>query len=463
MASAKNEAGKANLSPQILNDLMRVGLLDMESGSADPANVSVARELLLFLPLLTSFDIKLVPMTRADCPFYFCTGLLRPNGMDEGGNRSVQSSIPAGGQSGTAKDAAFGCLGELAERISLWTLGQGDKRIVAKQEMQPQIDVAEVLGLSEFQGADLVRRFGLKSAHDNNAKPDWGSLSDNRINVRSLADGRWGQLPSVGVLFREMELETGYEFSFASSVGCAVWQDLEGARERAFLELVERDSVAQCWYNRLGITRLRKGFLGEILPDELFQFLIVQDRQWNLFSVQTDLDVHVVMALSWGKGGARAAFGSSAGWDIVAACEGAIEEMLQSENALHLMEKAYPERDTFSNIDEALPRHLAFARNRSIQEDLPLEAAPLADERHFQQCFAYDALLQSCLDRRFEIWEFDATRPDLKIPCIKLLSPDLCSWEPRFGKQRLYMGVVERGLRQRPATEAEFSARPFPF
>lgn len=84
-------------------------------------------------------------------------------------------------------------------------------------------------------------------------------------------------------------------------------------------------------------------------------------------------------------------------------------------------------------------------------------------EAQGRQIFPEEALLQACLDRGFDVWEFDATRPDLQIPCIKLFSPDLCTWEPRFGRKRLYQGVVDRGLRSAPASEAEFAARPFPF
>ncbi|WP_297588971.1 YcaO-like family protein [Roseibium sp.] len=442
---------------------MRVGLLVPGADETAHWPEMADGDLSLFLPLLTSFDIRLVPMTRADCPLFFCTGLLKPiRPQDEAGGAEV-GPIPAGGQAGTARNAALGCLGELAERISLWTMGRYDTRIVARQQTQSQVELGEVLGLSDLQALNVARHLQFNGSTDNDGVPEWGSLSNSRINVRSLADGRLAQLPSVGVLFREMELETGSEISFASSVGCAVWRDLKGARERAFLELVERDAVAQSWYNRLGITRLSGGLLSEILPGQLMDFLIALDRHWEVFAVQTDLDVHVVMAMSWTAGGRRTAFGSSAGWDIASACHGAIEEMLQSENALHLMDKAYPVTGQASIDGVGLPRHLAYARNKSILEDLPIEAALPADETLCQRDFSYDGLLQSCLDRKFEIWEFDATRPDLKIPCVKLLSPDLCSWEPRFGKQRLYTGVVERGLRPEPAREEEFSSRPFPF
>ncbi|MDN3719174.1 YcaO-like family protein [Roseibium salinum] len=158
-------------------------------------------------------------------------------------------------------------------------------------------------------------------------------------------------------------------------------------------------------------------------------------RHWSLCLASTDLDAFVVMALSHDDGGRRAALGTSAGWDIASACESAIQELLQSEYALELMERAHPETGRPGQSSSPVPRQLAYARHGNILEDLPLPDAPAADERQLRRTASYENLLQSCFDKGLEIWEFDATRQDLNIPCIKLLSSDLCSWEPRFGKK----------------------------
>jgi ribosomal protein S12 methylthiotransferase accessory factor len=267
----------------------------------------------------------------------------------------------------------------------------------------------------------------------------------------------------LGVLFQEVDEADGWHLPFASSVGCAVWHDLEGARQRALLELVERDAVAQAWYNRLGITFLPKGLLREILPPDLTHYLNGQARAWGLYHVETDLSVQVVMAVSHDEYGRCCAFGSSAGWDIAQACVSALQEMLQSENALTLMDKAYPVTDRPDETPRQLPRQLAYARERVIFEDLPVKDANATSEKVSKATSSFETLLHSCFDRGIDLWEFDATRQDLEIPCIKLMSAELCTWEPRFGKKRLFNGVVERGLRQAPATESEFAARPFPF
>ena len=72
------------------------------------------------------------------------------------------------------------------------------------------------------------------------------------------------------------------------------------------------------------------------------------------------------MAVSCEAGGSRAAFGSAASWDLPSACERALLEMLQSENALELMDKAYPEDRSDESRSGAVPRQLAYARHHSV-------------------------------------------------------------------------------------------------
>ncbi|WP_103223975.1 YcaO-like family protein [Roseibium marinum] len=460
-----NEKSKVNLPGHVVAELFGAGLLVAEKGTdqlrmADPS-------LSVFLPLLTSFDVKIVPVSIDACPVRFCSGILKtPSGFpqSEGG---LMTTIPAGGQGKTSEDATISCLGELAERISLYSQGKRDTRVFASKAHQPEVGLARMLGLSSAQERQLARG-GVtegKSAHE--SAPDWLEMSDRRVEISRLGgpvcDPASAQFPSIGVLFDELEWAAGGRMSLASSSGCAVWSDLKGARERALLELVERDAVAQAWYNRLGITVFDDGCLSEILPGSLSAFLSGRHRHWSLCAVDTDLDAFVVMAVSHDVDGRRAAFGSSAGWDLASACESAIQEMLQSEYSLELMEKAYAAAAEPNRVSATLPRQLVFAREKSIFEEIPLKDACATAPEGLGKSFTYEGLLQGCLEKGFEIWEFDATRSDLNIPCIKLLSPDLCSWEPRFGKRRLFEGVVKRGLRAIPATEAEFAARPFPF
>jgi ribosomal protein S12 methylthiotransferase accessory factor len=451
------------LSPQLVADLKLAGLLISEDSDGEEVLRIADQDLFLFIPMLTSFDVRLVPVSKEGCPVRFCTGILKPISDQPQSQEKPINPIPAGGQGRTPAAAAFGCLGELAERLSLCTLGESDPRVFSRNGLQPEVGLDRILGLSEAQFQKISRKINWEPGRLHGGEIDWEQMTNRRVKVHRLGGADCAYMPSLGVLFHEFEQITGTDLSFASSAGCAVWRALEGARERAFLELVERDAVAQAWYNRLGITMLPVEFLRDELPVSLIAFLENPTRSRRLYRVATDLDVHVVLAVSFQDDGKGAAFGASAGWNIASTCEGAVQEMLQGEISLELMERAYPSESGMDRAGSGFPRQLIYAREKSIFKDLPLNDVATVQEAELARSYSYDGLLQSCLDREIDVWEFDATRPDLNIPCVKLFSPELCSWEPRFGKKRLYDGVVQRGLRPTVASEAEFAARPFPF
>ncbi len=323
--------------------------------------------------------------------------------------------------------------------------------------------MTKVLGYSARQLRAFARGQGSGERRPGDYGPESESFSTRAVNVRRLGDGALFSYPSAGVLFGEFELISGRAGGFASTVGCAVWRDREGARQRALLELVERDAVAQAWYNRLGITLISEELVEALLPLSLVGHLKENRRFWGLYSVATDLKVHIVLSVSCEPDGRRAAIGSAAGWDLASASKSAVTEMLQSENALDLMERAYLDKRSETDKPRKLPRHLAYALNTSVFEDFLSKASGPHVPPGSETVYAYSDLLDSCSRKGIDIWEFDATRSDLGIPCIKLISEHLCSWEPRFGKERLYQGVVDRGLRKQRADESEFEARPFPF
>lgn len=460
---AEPVSSPTELPEQCVSDLVRVGLASRGENGVDGDPLHFDPDLDLFLPLLSQFNVRLVPMTVSQCPVKFCTGTINlpaAQGRSEG---SAVTTIPAGGQADTSSYAALSCLGEISERLSLCSLGVQDSRVEVGLNLQSGIALTEVLGFSKGQWNSIARRFDSHSGSSGAKDHGLRLFSGRVVDIRRLGGGMCSFYPSAGVLFGEVEQVTGRSGGFASTVGCAVWRDREGARRRALLELVERDAVAQAWYNRLGITRIAREQVAALLPQPLVDYLEENKRFWGLYSVATDLKVHIAMSVSCEADGRRTAFGSAAGWDLGSAAKSAVTEMLQSENALQLMETAYAGDSGIPGEARKQPRHLIYAKEKSVFSDFLSAAVGEGATPDAETVFTYADLLDSCADKGVDIWEFDATRSDLGIPCIKLISQALCSWEPRFGKDRLYRGVVDRGLRKEPATEAEFERRPFPF
>ncbi len=449
------------LTPEVLSGLESAGLVVKTGSNVKPTNPNAEQALQLFAPVLRTGRVRLVPVSLPGCPIHFCTAVVTPHNSDEQRAKNAIGSFAAGGQANTKGSAAISCIGEVAERLTLCSLGQDDPRVVAVTKGEYHSDLASILGFSAAQTIDLLRKRMELEGGSLGSLIDWSRLSNRGIYVSKISNGDEARLPAFAALFGEVVLEKGFKMGVSSTVGCAVWSDLEGARERAVLELAERDSVAQAWYNRLGITVVPEPVLREKISDDLMRYLSERRRKTTICRVETDLPVHVAVAVSHRGDGYAAAFGACAEWGLGSAIFGAITEMLQGEISLSAMETAYPYRP--HGQASRIPSQLRYAREKSILDDWPVGETPEKAACLVDKAFTYEGLLEALREKQITVWEFDATRPDLGVPCIKLLSPELCTWQPRFGKERLFQGVVERGLRSEPEREEVFAERSFPF
>lgn len=447
--------------PEVLSGLVSAGLIASTERDVRPVNPDAEHALRLFEPVLRADRVRLVPVFLPSCPIHFCTAVVTSQNSDGQRTAKATGSFAAGGQANTKIGASISCIGEVAERLTLCSLGQDDPRVVGVTKGEYQADLASIMGFSEAQTSDLLRKRTELGRESRGSVIDWSKLSNRLVRVSNLLNGTEARLPAFASLFGEVVLEQGLKVGISSTVGCAVWSDLVGARERALLELAERDAVAQAWYNRLGITVVPKPVLREKISDNLMRYLSERHRKTTICRVETDLPVHVAVAISHRGDGQAAAFGACAEWDLGSAIFGAITEMLQGEISLSAMETAYPDRS--HEQGRRIPSQLRYARERSILDDWPVGEAAETAAISEAEVFTYDGLLEALRQKGITVWEFDATRPDLGVPCIKLFSPELCIWQPRFGKDRLYRGVVERGLRTEPEREEVFAERPFPF
>lgn len=444
----------------VLEDLLRLDLIVKNNNTYTPSDQALGKSLELFAPVLKSYDVRLRAVDVSGCPVKFCSGILRLNSEFTANHPDRVSSFPAGGQGITLQCASIGCVGEMSERLSLCSLGADDPRVGGRDVAYEVVDLGQITGFSQRQIAGLSAKNSDIAGVRKSQSIDWQALANRWIFVRNLHNSDCSQMPAFAALFNEPSKQVGGNYGLVSTSGAAVWSDYEGARERALLELVERDAVAQAWYNRLGINAVPESIISDILTGNLKEFLENRLRSWSLTTVQTDLPVHVVVSLSYLDDGRMAAFGASARLDLASAVESAVFEMLQAEYSLDLMAQAYG-NDGAAN-EAGLPSILRYGRSGSLLEDWPI--GPDEDGQGVSaQVFSYEQLIGALKEKNISVWEFDATRPDLNIPCIKLFSPELCSWQPRFGKARLFDGVVELGLRSEPAGEEEFAARPFPF
>lgn len=414
--------------------------------------------LALFAPLLDSLRPELFDIAAPGCPFVLKAAFPGVGARLPAVPDAVMRSVVSGGQGLSPAAAVLSCLGELAERASLLRRGAEDPRVFKEEPGVHERPLGPILGFSRKQEAALMAaRPNLPPVTGEDGSIDWNRLESGRVRLRDLASGEDLALPACGVFVETDPGAPAAGLGLGSTIGAAVWTEAEGARRAALLELLERDTVARAWYNRLGITSLSSRFWSQVLTEEAAAFLQGRARITRILVLDCDFDAHVVAALSHDDQGREAAFGSAASLALPEAAESAVREMIQSERSHEFARKAWEAASSGKGGSggkrKPLPPPLAYGASVDIRQDLSLDGVPSAEVVP-SRVYRPDEVLEGCLSRGIRLYEFDATAPDLRIPCIKLLSPDLCTWQPRFGKARLFAGG---------SGEADFMARAFPF
>lgn len=270
------------------------------------------------------------------------------------------------------------------------------------------------------------------------------------MNGLSLTRGDAVAVPASVILFPDAETAGP---PLASSTGTAIRDTTAGATRHALLELTERDAVAAWWYNRIVPHRLpAKTSVAQLSP-ELGSYLAERERLvWHLV-LDTDLPVAVVVAVSCRADGTRPALGAAAAPSLTVAVGASTLEMMQVEVSLEQMRAAAeagviepPPLLAWSERTDAL--RLAMLHGTT---ERPPAGPPPADA---------DALVAAMTAAGIDVVAVDLTRPEIGIPVVRVVSPHLRDWGPRFAPGRLFELPVALGLRTAPLTEPELN-EPF--
>ncbi|MFD5715505.1 TOMM precursor leader peptide-binding protein [Streptomyces pharetrae] len=280
--------------------------------------------------------------------------------------------------------------------------------------------------------------------------------------VWSLTEERHRLLPTSMLYFSP---EASPDGLWADSNGNAAGSSPEDALVQGFLELVERDAVAQWWYNR---TRRRavdlNAFDEPYLPRLLDGYRTVNRSVWVL-DLTSDFGIPVMAALSrrTDKPAEDVIFGFGAHFDPRLALRRALTEMGQLLPAVG----GVTHQNTGYRIDDpdalhwwhtaTLTRHPYLAPDPSAPPRRPEDwtYAPTGDL--LQDVTTITTLVR---DRGLDLLVLDQTREDLGIPVVKVIAPGLRPFWPRFAPGRLYDTPVALG--HRPAALPEDQLNPIP-
>ena len=300
---------------------------------------------------------------------------------------------------------------------------------------------------------------------DPNAEIEWSP-------VWSLSRKEARYLPTA-FCYYDYPQPKAHRFCIADSNGCAAGNTLEEATLQGFLELVERDSVALWWYNRVRRPGVDLDSFADPYLQELADCLATHDREMVVLDLTSDLQIPVFAAWSRRTGresGQDAAaeqivMGFGAHLDPKIALLRAVTEMNQMLSLLleSPIDKVYSEHLT----DRETVHWLRTATAENQPYLLPAAAVPLRQASDFTLATTDDITqdVDDCRDlverRGLEMLVLDQTRPEIGLPVVKVIVPGLRHFWTRFAPGRLYDVPVKLRLALlTPLTETELNPIP---
>jgi bacteriocin biosynthesis cyclodehydratase domain-containing protein len=355
------------------------------------------------------------------------------------------------GKGSTAEQGEASALMEAMERYS--GIFQGDEIRVARRftDFAPGDAIApnDVMLFSDAQFAqdrasiaDAIEARTLPEPFDRSAKIDW-------TPVWSLRDRRFRYLPTGFLYF----FYRGPSEINADSNGCAAGNTLAEAIVQGFLELVERDSYAMWWYNRLQRSAVDLDQFDDSYVRQLRAQLAENGRRLWVLDITNDLEIpsYVAMALWMENGRENIEFGSGAHFDPRIAMLRALTELNQFLS-IALMGGGDGKKESLDGTTPfRLQDHTYLAPVGTPVTPATSTFSYLDTREQVMACV--EAVGRAGLD----FLVLDQTRPDIGVPVARVIVPGMRHFYRRFARGRLYDVPVKLGWRNRPTPESELN------
>jgi oxazoline/thiazoline synthase len=255
-------------------------------------------------------------------------------------------------------------------------------------------------------------------------------------------------------------------YARADANGCAAGQSKEEAIFQGIMELVERDSVALWWYNRLKKPMVDLSSFAEPYFQQLQAYYRTLHRDLWVLDVSSDFDVVAFVAVSRRHDqkveGIMLGFGAHLDPHIAI-----LRALTEMNLQLPLLLPAKPPCDTGALFVN--PRVLSWWETARLEDHPHLApeetAAPKRQvdyQKHGSDDFCVDVMtwVRQAEEKGLETLVVDQTRPDTGLPVVKVIVPGLRHFWPRFAPGRLYDIPVQQGWRTERLTEDQLNPQP---
>jgi ribosomal protein S12 methylthiotransferase accessory factor len=369
----------------------------------------------------------------------------------------------SGGKGTTEIEARVGALCEAVERYCA-TL-DGDEAIIKdtyrglrNQAIHP--DTCQLFHESQF--AERARwNAGCAAFHrvpepfDERAVIDW-------TPVWSLLNSEHKLLPTAMLYFNPDPGPVPVSV-LADSNGNAAGGTMEDAILQGFLELVERDAVAIWWYNctRQPVVSL-DSFDDPWVSGIAERYARLRRQVWVL-DVTSDLGIPVMAAVSRrdDKPAEDIMFGFGAHFDPRIALRRALTELGQLLPSVAVVQA---DGTGYGMRDSHLMSWWATARVTDQPYLLPDSSQAPRTAASYGYSPSHDLdLPRMCATARragLDILILDQTRPDIRLPVVKVIVPGLRHFWPRFAPGRLYSVPVRLGRLAEPTSYENLNPIP---
>jgi ribosomal protein S12 methylthiotransferase accessory factor len=350
----------------------------------------------------------------------------------------------SGGKGRNHAQAKAGALCEAIERYSCSYHGEEETFAAAYTEIKERaIHPYQCLNFSEKQyqmreqlNAQCTKYYFLIPEKFSEHEPvDW-------VKVYQLGTDTYKYIPANYTYYQYPVSELARQFCFPDSNGNAAGNTLEEAVLQGLLELVERDSVAIWWYNRINRPHVDIRSFHDDYFDRLISYYDSIGRSLYVIDLVFDLKIPCFAALSFDKSGKLPLMGFGAHTDTKIAMERALIELNQFLPMLN---------DSRYKQDKSISDWLDSA----TRENQPY-LLPDPDQGKTYNCYEINGepdiqgAIQYCqnrlLERGLETYYLDMTQPDIGLPVAKVIVPGLRHFWKRLGPGRLYDVPVSLGL-----------------
>jgi oxazoline/thiazoline synthase len=358
------------------------------------------------------------------------------------------------GKGSTAEQGEASALMEAIERYS--GIFQGDEIKVRRRFTNfPAGDAIPPNDVMLFSDAQLRRDQTSMFAQDvtPTSAPFDPSAEVEWSPVWSLRDGRFKYLPT-GLLYFFYRSDSGCGEIHTDSNGCAAGNTLEEAIVQGFLELVERDSYAIWWYNRLQRTEVDLDQFEDSYVRDLRMQLAETGRRLWVLDITSDLGIPSFVAMSHAVENAQdfIEYGSGSHFDQRIALLRALTELNQF---LSIGLMGGRDAGAASN-DRSGPFRLQdhpylLPNGRPARQNFSAGFGLLDTRQQVMAC------VNIAKREGLDFLVLDQTRPDIEVPVVRVIVPGLRHFYRRFAPGRLYDVPVKLGLRERPLAENELN------